>query len=69
MKITYDEQADAVYIYLNKKPIAHTKEVEQGIVVDLAKDGAFIGLEILFASKKIGKKSIHDILERQKVVI
>lgn len=57
MKVTYDEQADAMYIYFSELPVASTKKVGEGVFVDLDGNGVIRGLEILspigrgFASK------------------
>jgi len=48
MRITYDEQADAMYIYFNEQPVASTKKVGEGVFVDLDSEGIIRGLEILF---------------------
>lgn len=47
MKITYDEQADAMYIYFSELPVASTKKVAEGVFVDLDSEGVIRGLEIL----------------------
>ena len=57
MKITYDADADALYIYLQGKPgeqVSRTEELEDGIAVDYGPGGAVFGIEILDASKKLG---------------
>ncbi|MDP3996488.1 MAG: DUF2283 domain-containing protein [bacterium] len=56
MNITYDKKADAMYIYLNKgKKVARTVELSDFLVADLDKQGKIIGIEILCASKQLGK--------------
>ena len=52
MKITYDQEADAIYILLaNRKP-SHAIEVEEGINYDVDEQGHLIGIEILDASTR-----------------
>ena len=56
MKITYDAEADAMYIYLQGKPgekADHTEELGEGIAVDYGPEGAVFGIEILDASEKL----------------
>ena len=54
MIITYDKDADAMYINLNpdKKPY-HTDDVQADVILDYDKHGAIIGIEILHAPEKI----------------
>jgi uncharacterized protein YuzE len=52
MRITYDEQADAMYIYFSELPVADTKKVAEGVFVDLDSKGVIRGLEILFPAER-----------------
>lgn len=53
MKITYDADADAMYIYLDDKAIVDkTKEIDETIVIDYDKTGRIIGIELLFVKEK-----------------
>ncbi len=57
MKITYDAEADAMYIYLQGKPgdtVDRTAVLTGGVAVDYGPGGAIFGIEILDASKKLG---------------
>src|SRR3989344_1259752 len=53
MKITYDQQADAMYIYFKKGKIYDTNEIGAGFIVDQDKNGDVLGLEILNASRNL----------------
>lgn len=55
MKITYDKKVDAMYIKLRKGRYDHSKKVTGDILVDVSKKGEVLGLEILDASRNIGK--------------
>lgn len=63
MKITYDKKVDAMYIRLRKGSYDHTKKVTDDILVDVSKKGRVLGLEILDASKNIGK------VKKEKVAV
>ena len=52
MKITYDPEADALYIQFSNKPLSHSVDIEEGIVYDVDKEGNFAGIEILDAKKR-----------------
>ena len=59
MKIEYDKIADALYIYLSKGKIAKTVKMRDRLIVDVAKDGRLVGLEVLNASRQITKSAIR----------
>lgn len=61
MKITYDKKVDAMYIKLRGGSYDHTKNVTDDILVDVTKKGEVLGLEILDASKNVGKIKKQDI--------
>jgi len=61
MKIEFDKQADALYIYIQEKPVVKTKEVEDGIIIDLDKDNRLIGLEVLDVSKRFTLSDIANL--------
>jgi uncharacterized protein YuzE len=61
MEITFDKQADAMYIYLQKKKVFETKEITDDTLVDLDRDGNVIGIELLSASKRIPVEKLSDI--------
>ncbi len=62
MKIEFDKQADALYIYIQEKPVNKTKEIEEGILVDFDEENRLIGLEILDVTKRF---SLADIVNLQ----
>jgi uncharacterized protein YuzE len=52
MKIDYNPQADAMYIQFKEGKVDNTLEVGRNIFVDLDKDGTYLGIEILFTSRR-----------------
>ena len=53
MKITYDPDADAMYIYLDEEAkVDSTKEIERDVIVDYDAQGKIIGVEFLFIKEK-----------------
>lgn len=60
MKFRYDPKADAMYIDLvpNKKS-THTEELREDILVDY-NGKEMVGIEILEASSKLPKRSLHS---------
>ena len=54
MKITYDKKADAAYIKLNNKSsYQSSKKITGDVLVDYAKDGTVVGIEVLDASRNM----------------
>lgn len=53
MKIEYSKTADALYVYFREVKVAKSKEVEEGVVIDLDQKGHIVGIEILDASKRL----------------
>lgn len=59
MKITYDSEADALYIRFREGEIEESDEVSEGFIVDYDPVGKPIAIEILDASEILGGK--HEI--------
>lgn len=54
MKIEYTRSSDALYIKLRQAAIVDSRDIEDGVTVDLDADGHIVGLEILDASERLG---------------
>ncbi|MBM4054579.1 MAG: DUF2283 domain-containing protein [Planctomycetes bacterium] len=61
MKIEYDSEVDALYIRIQEKKVSHTKELEEGINIDLDEENKIIGLEIIGATELYNKKDIFNV--------
>ncbi len=61
MKITYDSQADALYIGLRDTQAHDNVELEEGVSADLDTAGHVIGFEILDASKRLTAAELHSL--------
>jgi len=56
MRITYDKEADAAYIYfkeISPGEVAETISLNETVNVDRDKEGKTLGIEILEASKNL----------------
>ena len=53
MKLHYYPDTDSLYIELKADAGVETREVSEGVNVDLAADGAPVGIDIDHASKKL----------------
>ena len=61
MKITYDPEADALYIRLREVELADSMDVEEGVTVDLDNEGHIAGIEILDASKRLTARELVNV--------
>lgn len=61
MKIEYDREVDALYIRIQEKEISKTKEVAEGINLDMNEEGKIIGLEIIGATERYALRDILNI--------
>jgi len=55
-KIYYDEKSDALWIFIKSGHEEEYKEVAPGINVELGKNGELLGIEVLNASKVLGRE-------------
>ncbi len=59
MKIEYFPETDSLYIDLSDRPGADTREIEEGIVLDIDEDGRAVGLDIDQASKHLSLQKLN----------
>lgn len=53
MKLNYHPETDSLYIDLAEQPGVDSREVSEGIVLDYDAKGAFVGIDIDNASRKV----------------
>ena len=72
MKIEYSKDVDALYIKLREAKITDSRDIEEGVTVDLDENGHIVGLEILDASERLDISDLVNIsienLPLEKVV-
>ena len=51
MKLHYDRETDSLYIDLNARPSADSREIQDGLVIDLDAKGQIVGIDIQHASE------------------
>lgn len=69
MKITFDKEADAVYIEFSSGEFASNKKIDDNTIIDLDKEGNLLGIELLSVSKRIPKNFLSDITVKNLVPI
>ena len=61
MKIEYSKTADALYVYFKEAPVAKSREIEEGVVLDFDNNNHLIGVEILDASHRLSPSDIANV--------
>lgn len=64
MLITYDSEADVLYIELRRFPAHDSVDIEQGITILLDKERHAVGVEILHAKEKLGMEQLRSVTLR-----
>lgn len=57
MRITYDQEVDALYIRFQETTVT-TKQLAEGIAADYDSEGRLAGIEILDAIKRLGNPEV-----------
>ena len=67
VQVEYDKKADALYIGLRKAKYDISEELAENVILDLDKNGRIIGIEVLGASKNLGKDLVMKIIDTEKI--
>ena len=59
MKLSYHPDTDSLYIDLNARPSADSREITEGLVVDFDSDGRLVGIDIQHASEIMDLKTLE----------
>jgi len=59
MKLHYYPNTDSLYIDLNARPSADSREIAEGLVVDFDSDGRVVGIDIQHASEIVDLKTLE----------
>ena len=61
MRIDYDEDADAMYIYIGEGDFGHNKKIDDLTIMDYDKKGSLLGIELLQVSKRMPRDALSSI--------
>ena len=61
MKLHYYPETDSLYIELKSAPGSETREVADGLVVDLDEQGEVVGFDIDLASKRFDLSRLETV--------
>ncbi|MGA9206521.1 MAG: DUF2283 domain-containing protein [Terriglobales bacterium] len=59
MKLHYYPDTDSLYIDLNARPSADSREITEDLVVDFDSDGRVVGIDIQHASEIMDLKTLE----------
>mgnify|MGYP001568330188 CR=1 FL=1 len=68
MEITYDNEADAIYIRFKKGKFYKNKKIDDNTIIDLDGKGQILGIELLFVSKRIPLESLKEVSVKNLLV-
>ncbi len=61
MEISYDKEADAMYIEFRKGDFLKNKKIDDFTIIDLDEDGKILGIELLNVSERIPQESLSEV--------
>jgi len=61
MEITFDKNADALYIEFFSGNFASNKKMDDSTILDLDEKGNILGIELLDVSKRIPKNFLSEV--------
>ncbi len=61
MRIEYTKSSNALYIKLREAPIVDSRDIEEGVTVDMGEDGHIVGIEILDATERLGLAELLNV--------
>jgi uncharacterized protein YuzE len=61
MKLHYHPETDSLYIELKSGPGAETREIVDGLLVDLDAKGEVVGIDIDHASRKLDLSKVETV--------
>ncbi len=59
MKLLYDRETDSLYIDLNSRPSVDSREIQEGLVIDLDAKGRVVGIDIQHASEVLDLSTLE----------
>jgi len=67
VQVEYNKKADAMYIWVRKAKYDISEGLAENVILDLDKNGRIIGIEVLGASKNLGKDLVMKIIDTEKI--
>jgi uncharacterized protein YuzE len=61
MKLHYYAETDSLYIDLNSRPSADSREIADGLVIDFDAQGNIVGIDIDHTSQKLDLETLETV--------
>ncbi len=68
MEITFDEEADALYIKFGRGKCSRNKKMDKDTILDLDSKGRVLGIEMLNASKRMSHRELMGVSVKMPLV-
>ena len=68
MEIKYVKDIDVLNIELQEGKFEYSEEIGEGVILDLSQNGDILSIEIVDASKRLGKEVTDKITQRYLTV-
>ncbi len=62
MRVTYDPEADAMYIKLTNAKFDKIRKIDKNTILNVDDEGNVIGIELLFVSKHLPKNFFSQVV-------
>jgi uncharacterized protein YuzE len=69
MRVEFDKDLDIMYLRLREGKYAFSEEINENVVIDLGEDGKILAIEILEASKILGRQLLEKTLAAEEAVL
>ncbi|HLC20094.1 MAG TPA: DUF2283 domain-containing protein [Candidatus Nanoarchaeia archaeon] len=69
MEITYDKEADAMYIEFRRGTFAKNKKIDDFTIIDLDEQDNLLGIELLDVSKRIPPESLSEVSVKNLIAV
>ena len=61
MRLSYDQEMDALFVRFAEEPIVESEEVRPGLVVDFDAAGRIVAIEVLDAREQMTPQALADL--------
>jgi uncharacterized protein YuzE len=65
MRMTYDPEADALYIELRPAMPTDSRDIDEGVTADIDPDSHVIGIEVLHVRERLGQDALTSVVLKQ----
>ena len=69
MEISYDKEADAMYIEFREGDFGRNKKIDDFTIIDFDKEGNILGIELLEVSKRMPAQSFSKVRLKNLVAV